>query len=150
MIKGITESTGAQIDVLDDGTVNVLALNQEVMEAARKQIEAITADVEIDKIYQGMVKSVKEFGAFVEILPGKEGLVHISQLDTKRVEKVEDLFKVGDTMEVKLMQIDPEGKLSLSRKATMPGGENAEEEMDRARERRKSAPHRPRSDHGRR
>jgi polyribonucleotide nucleotidyltransferase len=92
------------------------------------------------------VKKIMEFGAFVEILPGKEGLVHISQLDTNRVEKVEDLFKVGDALEVKLMAIDSEGRLSLSRKALLPGGENAHEEMKKARERRSSSPrdgHRP-------
>jgi polyribonucleotide nucleotidyltransferase len=77
-----------------------------------------------------------DFGAFVEILPGKEGLVHISQLDVNRVEKVEDIVKLGDAIEVKLMAIDSEGRLNLSRKALLPGGENAAEEMAKARERR--------------
>ena len=98
-----------------------------------------------------------EFGAFMEILPGKEGLVHISQLDVNRVEKVEDVVKYGDKIDVKLMNIDSEGRLSLSRKALLPGGENAGEEMQKARERRKDGnrdrfkdhqrdrgPHRPR------
>ena len=116
------------------------------MEAIRKMTEL----PEVGKIYTATVKKIMEFGAFVEILPGKEGLVHISQLDTNRVEKVEDLFKVGDTLEVKLMLIDSEGRLNLSRKATLPGGENAQEEMAKARERRSSGPRdRGHSDHKR-
>jgi len=84
------------------------------------------------------VKKITDFGAFVEILPGKEGLVHVSQLDVQRIDKVENFIKVGDTIEVKLMHIDSDGKMSLSRKALLPGGENAHEEMKRSRERKKS------------
>jgi polyribonucleotide nucleotidyltransferase len=149
-IRQLVKDSGAEINVEDDGTVTIAAVQKESADIAMDFIRKLAEVPEVGKTYTATVRKIMEFGAFVEILPGKEGLVHISQLDTKRVEKVEDLFKVGDTMEVKLMQIDPEGKLSLSRKATMPGGENAKEEMDRARERRKSAPHRPRSDHGRR
>lgn len=93
------------------------------------------------KVYQATVKKITEFGAFVEILPGKEGLVHISQLDITRVAKVEDVVKVGDSIEVKLMRIDDEGRLNLSRKALLPGGEKAHEEIHRARERRDRHPH---------
>jgi len=149
-IRQLVKDSGAEINVEDDGTVTIAAVQKESADIAMEFIRKLAELPEVGKVYTATVRKIMEFGAFVEILPGKEGLVHISQLDVKRVEKVEDLFKVGDTMEVKLMQIDPEGKLSLSRKATMPGGENAKEEMDRARERRKSAPHRPRSDHGRR
>ena len=149
-IRQLVKDSGAEINVEDDGTVTIAAVQKESADIAMEFIRKLAELPEVGKTYTATVRKIMEFGAFVEILPGKEGLVHISQLDTKRVEKVEDLFKVGDTMEVKLMQVDPEGKLSLSRKATMPGGENAKEEMDRARERRKSAPHRPRSDHGRR
>lgn len=149
-IRQLVKDSGAEINVEDDGTVTIAAVQKESADIALEFIRKLAELPEVGKTYTATVRKIMEFGAFVEILPGKEGLVHISQLDVKRVEKVEDLFKVGDTMEVKLMQIDPEGKLSLSRKATMPGGENAKEEMDRARERRKSAPHRPRSDHGRR
>ncbi|HCA79458.1 MAG TPA: polyribonucleotide nucleotidyltransferase [Bacteroidetes bacterium] len=149
-IRQLVKDSGAEINVEDDGTVTIAAVQKESADIAMEFIRKLAELPEVGKVYNATVRKIMEFGAFVEILPGKEGLVHISQLDVKRVEKVEDLFKVGDTMEVKLMQIDPEGKLSLSRKATMPGGENAKEEMDRARERRKSAPHRPRPDHGRR
>jgi polyribonucleotide nucleotidyltransferase len=98
---------------------------------------------EVGKTYRGTVKRIMDFGAFVEILPGKEGLVHVSQLDVKRVENVSDMLKVGDEIEVKLMKIDEEGRLNLSRKALLPGGENAAAEMER------SKPRRPRPDHGR-
>jgi len=148
-IRQLVKDSGAEINVEDDGTVTIAAVQKESADIALEAIRKMTELPEVGKTYKATVRKIMEFGAFVEILPGREGLVHISQLDTKRVEKVEDLFKVGDTMEVKLMQIDPEGKLSLSRKALLPGGENAHEEMQRARERRKSAPHRPRSDHTR-
>ena len=107
-------------------------------------IRRMTEMPEVGKTYQATVKKIMEFGAFVEILPGKEGLVHISQLDVNRVEKVEDLVKVGDQIEVKLMKIDNEGRLNLSRKALLPGGEHAAEEM----EKRSSAPRRDRGDRG--
>jgi polyribonucleotide nucleotidyltransferase len=93
---------------------------------------------EIDKVYKATVKKITDFGAFVEILPGKEGLVHVSQLNVQRVEKVDDFVKVGDILEVKLMHIDSDGKMSLSHKALLPGGENASEEMKRSRERKKT------------
>jgi polyribonucleotide nucleotidyltransferase len=145
-IRQLVKDSGAEINVEDDGTVTVAAVQKDSAEKALTYIRKMTEMPEVGKTYQATVKKIMEFGAFVEILPGKEGLVHISQLDTQRVEKVEDLFKVGDTLEVKLMMIDPEGRLSLSRKATLPGGENAHEEMKKARERRAKSPregHRP-------
>ncbi|HTY37745.1 MAG TPA: polyribonucleotide nucleotidyltransferase, partial [Bacteroidota bacterium] len=149
-IRQLVKDSGAEINVEDDGTVTVAAVQKESADKAMDYIRKMSELPEVGKTYTATVKKIMEFGAFVEILPGKEGLVHISQLDTKRVEKVEDLFKVGDSLEVKLMQIDSEGRLSLSRKALLPGGENAHEEMKKARERRASGPRDGhRSDHKR-
>jgi polyribonucleotide nucleotidyltransferase len=145
-IRQLVKDSGAEVNVEDDGTVTVAAVLKESADKAMDYIRKLTEVPEVGKVYPATVKKIMEFGAFVEILPGKEGLVHISQLDTNRVEKVEDLFKVGDALEVKLMAIDSEGRLSLSRKALLPGGENAHEEMKKARERRSSSPrdvHRP-------
>jgi polyribonucleotide nucleotidyltransferase len=139
-IRQLVKDSGAEVNVEDDGTVTVAAVLKESADKAMDYIRKLTELPEVGKVYPATVKKIMEFGAFVEILPGKEGLVHISQLDTNRVEKVEDLFKVGDALEVKLMAIDSEGRLSLSRKALLPGGENAHEEMQRARERRSSSP----------
>lgn len=139
-IRQLVKDSGAEVNVEDDGTVTVAAVLKESADKAMDYIRKLTELPEVGKVYPATVKKIMEFGAFVEILPGKEGLVHISQLDTNRVEKVEDLFKVGDALEVKLMAIDSEGRLSLSRKALLPGGENAHEEMKRARERRSSSP----------
>ena len=122
----------------DDGTVVIASVEGEAAEKAIKMIEALTEMPEVGKTYNAKVKKITEFGAFVEILPGKEGLVHISQLDVNRVEKVEDMLKLGDMIDVKLMHIDDNGKMSLSRKALLPGGENAHEEMAKSRERRSS------------
>ena len=139
-IRQLVKDSGAEVNVEDDGTVTVAAVLKESADKAMDYIRKLTELPEVGKVYPATVKKIMEFGAFVEILPGKEGLVHISQLDTNRVEKVEDLFKVGDALEVKLMAIDSEGRLSLSRKALLPGGENAHEEMKKARERRASSP----------
>ncbi len=118
-IKGITERTGAQIDIHEDGTVNIFAINAEAMEAAVREVSAVAAEVEIGKIYRGLVKTVKEFGAFLEILPGQEGMVHISELADYRVNKVEDICKVGDYVAVKVTDIDERGRVRLSRKAAL-------------------------------
>jgi polyribonucleotide nucleotidyltransferase len=145
-IRQLVKDSGAEINIEDDGTVTVAAVLKESADKAMDAIRKMTELPEVGKTYKATVKKIMEFGAFVEILPGKEGLVHISQLDTKRLEKVEDLVKVGDVIDVKLMQIDTEGRLNLSRKALLPGGENAHEEMKKARERREHAPrdrHRP-------
>lgn len=118
-IKGITERTGAQIDIHDDGTVNIFAANGTTMAAAVLEVQAVTAEAEIGKIYKGVVKSVKEFGAFVEILPGLEGLVHISELADYRVNRVEDICKLGDPIAVKVIDIDERGRVRLSRKQAL-------------------------------
>ena len=87
--------------------------------AARKRVEEITAEVEIGAVYKGVVKTIKDFGAFVEILPGTDGLIHISELDVKRVSKVTDVLKEGDEVEVKVLDVDNRGRIRLSRKALM-------------------------------
>ena len=120
VIQGIVADTGAKIDIDEDGTIHIFATDQASGDAARKAIELIVEEPEVGRIYRGTVKTIKDFGAFVEILPGKDGLCHISKLDSKRVEKVEDICKEGDTMLVKVMEIDPKtGKISLSRKDAM-------------------------------
>jgi polyribonucleotide nucleotidyltransferase len=135
-IRAIVESSGAEINIEDDGTVIIAAVEKESADKALASIMRITEAPEIGKTYKATVKKIMEFGAFVEILPGREGLVHVSQLDINRIEKVENFIKVGDQIEVKLMHIDNDGKFSLSRKALLPGGEHAAEEMQKTRERR--------------
>jgi polyribonucleotide nucleotidyltransferase len=119
IIKGIQEQTGATINIEDDGTVVIAAVDMAAGQAAYDMIYAIVEDPEIGKKYKGTVKRITTFGAFVEILPGKEGLVHISELDEKRVRKVEDVVKVGDIIEVKVIGIDDQGKIKCSRKAVL-------------------------------
>ncbi len=114
-INKIIDKTDAKIDIDDDGTIYILADNQESGEEARKMIEDLTKDVEVGEIYEGTVKRVVNFGAFVEILPGKEGLVHISELADYHVNKVEDILEVGDSVPVKVIEIDNQGRINLSR-----------------------------------
>ncbi len=118
-IRSITERTGAEINIEDDGEVTIAAPNDEGARKALGIIEDITAEVEVGKIYTGKVKKIMNFGAFVEVLPGQEGLVHISKLANYRVEKVEDEVKVGDEFPVKVMEIDRQGRINLSRKAVL-------------------------------
>lgn len=119
VIKKITEESGAKIDIEEDGTVYVAAADQASANKAIEAINAITAEPEIGKIYTGKVTRLMNFGAFVEFMPGWEGLVHISQLAKERVEKVEDVVNVGDEIVVKLVEIDAKGRMNLSRKAAL-------------------------------
>lgn len=119
VIKKITEESGAKIDIEKDGTVYVAAADQASANKAIETINAITAEPEIGKIYTGKVTRLMNFGAFVEFMPGREGLVHISQLAKERVEKVEDVVNVGDEIVVKLVEIDAKGRMNLSRKAAL-------------------------------
>ncbi len=119
-IRSIIAESGAQIDIDDEGKVTIAAVDHTQAEIARKMIAGLTEVPEIGKIYDGTVKGIKEFGAFVEILPGKEGLLHISEIDNKRVLKVEDVLKFGQKVQVKLLGIDDSGKLKLSRKILLP------------------------------
>lgn len=119
VIKKITEESGAKIDIEEDGTVYVAAADQASANKAIEAINAITVEPEIGKIYTGKVTRLMNFGAFVEFMPGREGLVHISQLAKERVEKVEDVVNVGDEIVVKLVEIDAKGRMNLSRKAAL-------------------------------
>lgn len=121
-IKKIVEETGAKIDIEEDGRVYIAAVNSEEAAKAIDMINGITAEAEVGKFYTGKVTRLMAFGAFVEILPGKEGLVHISQLSTERVNKVEDVVSVGDEIVVKVTEIDQKGRINLSRKAVLAGG----------------------------
>lgn len=121
-IKKIVEETGAKIDIEEDGRVYIAAINSEEAAKAIDMINGITAEAEVGKVYTGKVTRLMAFGAFVEILPGKEGLVHISQLSTERVNKVEDVVSVGDEIVVKVTEIDQKGRINLSRKAVLAGG----------------------------
>ena len=115
-IRAITEQTGASIDLNDDGIVNVASVDKAAGEEARRMIEEITAEVEVGKIYEGKVVRLMDFGAFVTILPGKDGLVHISQISDERVEKVSDKLAEGDSVRVKVLEIDRQGRVRLSMK----------------------------------
>jgi polyribonucleotide nucleotidyltransferase len=121
MIKKISAETGTQIDIEDTGEVRIAAFSGADGDRAREIIRGITEDPEIGRVYQGIVRRVVPFGAFVEISPGKDGLVHISELEPKRVERVEDVINEGDTVLVKVIGIDREGKIKLSRKQALPG-----------------------------
>ncbi|WP_246535068.1 polyribonucleotide nucleotidyltransferase [Methylomonas paludis] len=115
-IRSITEQTGASIDLNDDGVVNIASVDKAAGEEARRMIEEITAEVEVGKIYEGKVVRLMDFGAFVTILPGKDGLVHISQISDERVEKVSDKLSEGDVVRVKVLEIDRQGRVRLSMK----------------------------------
>jgi polyribonucleotide nucleotidyltransferase len=118
-IKRIVEESGCEINIDDDGTVNVYSVSAEGMQIARNAIEGMTAEAEIGKIYRGKVVTVKEFGAFVEFLPGKDGLCHISELANFRVKQTEDIVKIGDEIWVKCLGVDDKGRVKLSRRAAM-------------------------------
>lgn len=119
VINKIIDETGVKIDIDNDGKVSILSNDQEMCMKAKAIIEGIVAEPEVGKTYSGKITKIMQFGAFVEILPGKEGLLHISQMDKQRVAKVEDLFKEGDSVEVKLTEIDSQGRLNLSRKVLL-------------------------------
>jgi polyribonucleotide nucleotidyltransferase len=118
-IKRLVEESGCEINIEDDGTVNIFSVSPEGMKIARDAINGMTAEAEIGKIYKGKVVTVKEFGAFVEFLPGKDGLVHISELANFRVKNTEDIVKIGDEISVKCLGVDEKGRVKLSRRAAM-------------------------------
>jgi polyribonucleotide nucleotidyltransferase len=118
-IKRLVEESGCEINIEDDGTVNIYSVSAEGMKIAREAIEGMTAEAEIGKIYRGRVVTIKEFGAFVEFLPGKDGLVHISELANFRVKQTEDIVKIGDEIWVKCLGVDEKGRVKLSRRAAM-------------------------------
>ncbi len=118
-IREIVEQTGTTIDIADDGTVTIAAVDPTACEKAAQIIRNMTAEAEVGAVYTGKVKRLMKFGAFLEILPGKEGLLHISEIDHKRTDRVEDVLKVGDELQVKVIKIDSDGRIDLSRKALL-------------------------------
>ena len=116
-IRQLTEETGATIDIDDDGTVKIASVDFSAGELARSRIELITADVEVGAVYEGKVQKLMDFGAFVNILPGKDGLVHISQISEERVENVSDKLSEGELVKVKVLEVDKQGRIRLSMKA---------------------------------
>src|SRR5699024_3489593 len=126
VINGIIEKTGVAIDIEDDGRVFVSSMNIEDAKRALKIVEDITKEIEVGEVYKGTVVRVVNFGAFVEILPGRDGLVHISQLARERIPKVEDVVDVGDEIEVKVIEIDDQERVNLSRKALLPSLKDSE------------------------
>ncbi len=121
VIQGITKETGTQIDIQDDGTITIASVNAAAGQAAKSRIEQITSDVEPGRIYEGKVAKIMDFGAFVTIAPGKDGLVHVSQISSERVEKVGDKLKEGDVVKVKVLEVDKQGRIRLSMKAVAEG-----------------------------
>jgi polyribonucleotide nucleotidyltransferase len=114
VIRAITEETGTTIDIENDGTVKIASVDGTSGREAQRRIELITADVEVGRIYEGRVARLMDFGAFVTILPGKDGLVHISQISDERVERVSDKLKEGDVIRVKVLEVDRQGRVRLS------------------------------------
>jgi polyribonucleotide nucleotidyltransferase len=120
-IRAITEETGTSIDIDDDGNVKIASVDLEAGNEARRRIEQITADVEVGTVYDGKVAKLMDFGAFVTILPGKDGLVHISQISEERVQNVSDKLSEGDIVKVKVLEVDKQGRIRLSMKAVEQG-----------------------------
>ena len=118
-IKGIVAETGAEINIEDDGSINIYSNNGDAMERAKEIILGMTKEIEVGEVYNGRVVSTKEFGCFVEVLPGKEGLVHISELADFRVKRTEDVVKTGDMILVKCIGVDEKGRVKFSRRAAM-------------------------------
>ena len=119
VIRGIIEKTGANIDIEDDGRINIASADEQAARAAIELIRGITAEAEIGKIYRGKVKKITDFGAFVEILPGTDGLVHISQIAEQRIKSVSDVLKEGEEVMVKVLEIDKQGRIKLSRREAL-------------------------------
>ncbi|HBK56020.1 MAG TPA: polyribonucleotide nucleotidyltransferase, partial [Xanthomonadales bacterium] len=124
-IQAITKETGTQIDIQDDGTIVIASVNAAAAKAAKDRIEQITSDVEPGRIYEGRVAKLMDFGAFVTIAPGKDGLVHVSQISHERVEKVSDKLKEGEIVKVKVLEVDKQGRIRLSMKAVLEDSTDA-------------------------
>lgn len=118
-IKSVIEATGAKVDINDDGRVNIFSIDPDMTQKAIEMIEALSGEIEVGRVYQGTVRKIVDFGAFVNIAPGTDGLVHISELAPERVKRVEDIAKEGDVMAVKVLEIDRQGRIRLSRRAAM-------------------------------
>ena len=120
-IRAITEETGTTIDISDDGVIKIASSDSAAANEARRQVEQLTAEVEVGQIYEGKVAKLMDFGAFVTILPGKDGLVHVSQICEERVENVSDKLSEGEIVKVKVLEIDKQGRIRLSMKAVGNG-----------------------------
>ena len=134
VINKIIEQTGVKIDIDDDGKISVISNDHEKAQEAIDIIEGIVKEVEIGDIYNGKIKKIMKFGAFVELKKGTEGLLHISEMQHERTEKVEDLFKVNDKVIVKVIDIDDDGKISLSRKALLPKPDKKKDDKSKEKE----------------
>ena len=119
VIRGICADYDVQIDIDDDGSVKIFGANRTILDAGIAAVEGVVAEVEVGRIYRGKVQAVKDFGAFVEVLPGQDGLLHISEMADYRVEKVADICAVGDVVTVKVIDIDERGRVRLSRRAAL-------------------------------
>jgi polyribonucleotide nucleotidyltransferase len=128
VIRALTEETGCQIDIGEDGTITIASADADKAEAAKKRIADITAEAEIGKVYEGAVTKILDFGALINILPGKDGLLHISQIAHQRVEKVTDFLTEGQVVKVKVLETDEKGRIKLSMKALIERPEGMEEE----------------------
>ncbi len=117
VIRGLQEETGTTIEISDDGTISIACVSAEGGQAAKKRIEDITADVEVGRVYDGTVLKLLDFGAIVQLLPGKDGLLHISQIANERVNNVSDYLKEGQQVKVKVLEADEKGRVRLSMKA---------------------------------
>jgi len=132
-IKRIVDESGCEVNIEDDGRVMIYSVSAEGMQIAREAVEAMVGEIEVGKIYRGKVVTIKDFGVFVEIFPGKDGLVHISELANFRVKSAEDIVKMGDEIWVKCIGVDEKGRVKLSRKAAM-------EERDREMKEKENEP----------
>ena len=146
IIKGIQAETGAEINIEDDGTVRIYAIKKESLDRALEMVNNITAEIELDKIYQGKVVSTTNFGAFMEVLPGQDGMIHISELADFRVDQVEDIVSVGDVIYAKCIGIDDKGRVKMSRQAAL--AERGEQHIDDALREKASAKRSERSSKG--
>jgi polyribonucleotide nucleotidyltransferase len=131
VIRGIIEATGVKMDVEDDGTVTIASNDESASRKAIEMVQRIAAEAEVGKIYRGTVRKIVDFGAFVEILPGTDGLIHISQLAPERVRRVSDVLKEGDEVMVKVLEIDKQGKIRLSRKEALQETGNSSDDASK-------------------
>jgi polyribonucleotide nucleotidyltransferase len=127
-IRALTDETGCTIDIAEDGTITIASVDADKAAHARKRIEEITADVEVGKVYEGPITKILDFGALVNLLPGKDGLLHISQIAHQRVEKVTDVLSEGQVVRVKVLETDDKGRVKLSMKALLERPEGMEDD----------------------
>jgi polyribonucleotide nucleotidyltransferase len=143
MINKIIDETGTKIDIEDDGRVFVFGADEAMSKRAIQIIETIAKDIEMDEVYNAKVVRLATFGAFVELLPGKDALLHISEISYERIEKVEDVLKIGDEIMVKVIGIDDQGKVKVSRKALLPPREGGDQNQGQSQGGRRERGNRP-------